>query len=410
MDIDRKARLRRVAVAALLALSVLSLGGWAPLRRAEQAPALLLAPVEALCSALAPERDPGEAQVLEALVSDARLAFAGWEQSLLREGPASPPGMRRLLAPVLARDPARRELRVLAPAGSVREGAPATHRAALVGFVAAVEPGPEPGTELAVVHSLGRAGQRAVAAEWSSGPQARSVQVLVGADGRDDPHRPALPVVARSSSVPPPPDQLCWTRDVSSLGDSLPAGLLLGRLEAAGGEAPGGAARLRLGDTLVVRPLLDPFALDLLALAAAPGAAREPRRLGAHLLATSRGPSTLRLDRGARDGVRAGDWVTQAGLWLGVVTDVGAGTAVVDAALPDGPLLCVTRVGEVRTLGLRPASWPEGWQPVRGDLLALGRPATGGLLVGLVAGVDEDGVRVERLAPQAAQAVTVWGP
>jgi hypothetical protein len=410
MDTDRKARLRRAAVAALLALSVLSLGGWAPLRRVEQAPAVLLRPLEELCAALVPEREAGEAQVLEALVGDARLAFAGWEQSLLREGPASPPGTQRLLAPVLARDTGRRELRLLAPAGAVRAGAPATHRTALVGFVASVEPGPEAGTELAVVQPLGRAGQRAVAAEWSTGPQARPVQVLVGADGRDDPRRPALPVVARSSSVPPPPDQLCWTRDVSSLGDSLPAGLLLGRLEAADGEAPGGAARLRLGDALVVRPLLDPFALDLLALAAAPGAAREPRRLGARLAVTSRGPATLRLDRGARDGVRAGDWVTQAGLWLGVVSDVGAGTAVVDAALPHGPLLCVTRAGEVRTLGLLPGSWPEGWQPVRGDLLALGRPATGGLLVGLVAGVDEDGLRVERLEPDASRAVTVWGP
>ncbi len=410
MDTDRQARLRRAAVAALVMLCVLSLGGWAPLRRLEQAPALLLRPLEELCSALVPARPPREAQAFEALVSDARLAFAGWEQSIVREGPPSPPGTQRLAAPVLARDPRRRELRVLVPAGVVRAGAPATQRAALVGFVTALEPGPEPGTELAVVAPLGSANQRAVAGEWRAGPQARPVQVLVGADGHDDPRRPALPVVARSSSVPPPPDQLCWTRDVSALGDSLPAGLLLGRLEAAGGESPGGAARLRLGDELVVRPLLDPFALDLVALAASPSAARVPRRLGARLLATSRGPATLRIDHGARDGVRVGDWVTQAGLWLGVVTDVGPGSAVVDAALPSTPLLCVTRAGEVRTVGLTPGSWPDGWQPARGDLLALGRPATGGLAVGLVAGADDEGLRVERLVADVARAVTVWGP
>jgi len=61
-------------------------------------------------------------------------------------------------------------------------------------------------------------------------------------------------------------------------------------------------------------------------------------------------------------------------------------------------------------LGLQPESWPAGWQPARGDLLALGRPGIGGLLVGLVAAADEGGLRLERPEPDDARGVTVSGP
>lgn len=410
MHSAREVRLRRAALAALGLLSVVSLAGWAPLRRAEQVPGLLLRPLEEALGGWAPARDPREEPLLEALVSDARLAWEGWRHGVAAEGPAAGPGLARLVVAVSARDPQRRELQAVVPAGAVPEGAAATHRASLVGFVTALRPGPEPGTELAVIAPLGSSGLRAVAGEWRATPEARPVHFLLGTDGGGDPRRAALPVQARSSGVPPSPGQLCWTRDVLALGDPLPPGLLLGRVEPADGERPGGAARLRVTDELVLRPLLDPYGLDLLALAATPGAAREPRRQSARIMTTSRGDGTLRLDRGARDGLRRGDWVSQAGVFLGTLTDVGPGTAVVDATPPRGPLLCVTSAGEVRLAGLAPQDAPADWQMLRGDLLALGRPGPGGLLVGVVAQAGDDGPRLERLAPDASRAVTVWGP
>ncbi len=135
-----------------------------------------------------------------------------------------------------------------------------------------------------------------------------------------------------------------------------------------------------------------------------------PRRLGARLLATSGGATRRRLDHGSRDGVRVGDWVSQDGLYLGAVLAVAGSTAIVDVTPPAGPLLCVTREGEVRAVGLAADSWPAGWQPARGDLLAVGRPGSGGLLVGLVARADESGVQLERPAADVSRGVTVSGP
>jgi len=411
MPTERRVLVRRAAIAATVVFSGLSLAGWAPLRRVEQAPALLLRPFEELLSVALPALDARELSTLAALVSDARLAWSGWERAVLGEGPPSPPGTQRLPAIVVARDEERRELVAMVPAGSVHVGAPVTHRAALVGFVTELRPGTEAGGERAVVAPLGRKDLRAVAGVWQAGAGARPVDVLVGAaDERDDPRHPSLRLLSASSSVSPPPDQLCFTRDVASLGDTLPAGLLLGRLAGRRDEQPGGAARLRTGDEAVLCPLLDPYSLELLAIAGTPGAQRTPRLLGARLLATSRGPTTARLDRGLRDGVRTGDWVSQSGLYIGRVVATGGGSAVVDLSPPDDTLLCVTRDGEVRELGLRPDRWPPGWQPARGDLLALGRPALGGLLLGLVAAADEDGLRLERPEPDVSRGVTVSGP
>jgi hypothetical protein len=401
---------QRTVLAAILVFALLSLARWAPVERVEQAPAVLLRPFEEVADSALRSPSAGEQQALGALVSDARLAWEGWQHAIEQDGPPPPRGTQTIAATVLGRDLARRELRALVPAGAVRVGAPACHHGALVGFVVDLQPGPETATELAVVGTLGRHDLRAVAGRWQASPQSVPVEVLVGADQGTDARHPALALLARSSTVPPPPGQLCHTRDVSALGDTLPAGLLLGRLDVPQDDRPGGAARARLGEGLVLHPLIDPFALDLLSLAGAPSAPRTPRRLGARLLATSGSSGRRRLDHGARDGVRVGDWVSQAGLYVGVVVSVAGGTAIADTTPPSGPLLCVTREGEVRTLGLDAASWPSGWQPSRGDLLALGRPGTGGLLLGLVAGIDDDGVRLERPAPDLAAGVTVTGP
>jgi hypothetical protein len=411
MSDESRVVLRRSAAVGTLLLAAISVTGWGPLRRAEQTPAAVLRPLEELAAGALPARSAEDSATLAALVSDARLAWDGWQQAVLHDAPPPPPGSQALAAPVVSRDLARRELWAVVPAGCVRPGAPATHRRMLVGFVTELRVGAEPGTELALVAPLGRHDLRAVAGQWLPAPGARPVEVLIGASEHgDEPRHPALTLLARTSSVAPPPDQLCWTRDVSALGDQLPAGLLLGRLEGARGEQPGGAARLRLGDELCLRPLCDPYTLELLAIAGAAPAPRVPRRLDAHLMATSRGRRTARLDAGTLAGVREGDWVSQDGLYLGRVITATGGSAIVELSPPDGPLLCVTREGEVRVAGLLPETWPAGWQPSRGDLLALGRPGVGGLLVGLVAAADEDGVQLERPASDAARGVTVSGP
>ena len=410
MPSSSRVPLQRAALAATLCLCVLSLAGWERLRTVEQWPAVLLRPLEDVAASALPARAPSELATLQALVSDAHLGWEGWQRAVEREGPPPPPGLRQLVATVLVRDRAHRELQLLVPAGAVRPGAPVSHRGALAGFVTAVRPGPEAASELAVVGVLGRRDLRAVAASWQADPHSLQVDVLVGGDQGSDPAHPALAILARTSSVPPPPGQLCHTRDVSALGDTLPAGLLLGRLATPMDEQPGGAARTRLGEGVVLRPLLDPFALDVLAVAGAPAAPRTPRRLGARLLATSGGATRRRLDHGARDGVRTGDWVSQDGVFLGVVVAVTGGSAIVDVTPPAGPLLCVTREGEVRTVGLAADSWPAGWQPARGDLLAIGRPGTGGLLVGLVSRADERGIQLERPHADLSRGVTVSGP
>ena len=413
MPSSSRVTLQRAAFAAVLAGSILSLAGWGPIAWAEQAPATLLRPFEDVAAVALPSLSSGDRRALVALVSDARLAWSGWERAVQQDGPPPPPGSRQIAATVLARDLAQRELIALVPAGAVRSGAPASHRGALAGFVVDVRPGPEAGTELAIVGTLGRHDLRAVAGLWQAGAKSVPVEVLIGPElgpeGGDARH-PALAILARNSTVPPPAGQLCHTRDVSALGDTLPAGLLLGRLDVPQDDRPGGAARARLGEGVVLHPLLDPFGVDLLAIAGSPSAARKPRQLGARLLATSGSSGRRRLDHGSRDGVRVGDWVSQAGLYVGVVVSVVGGSAIADVTPPEGPFLCVTREGEVRAIGLASESWPSGWQPARGDLLALGRPGTGGLLLGLVAAADEDGLRLERPEPDFAAAVTVSGP
>src|SRR5262245_15182156 len=172
MSEESRTVLRRSAAAGTLLLAAVSLSGWGPLRRAEQAPAALLRPLEEIAESALPGRSAQDATTLAALVSDARLAWDGWQQAVLHDAPPPPPGSEALAAPAVARDLARRELSAVVPSGSVRPGAPATHRRMLVGFVTEVRPGAEPGTDLAIVAPLGRRDLRAVAAEWLPAPGA----------------------------------------------------------------------------------------------------------------------------------------------------------------------------------------------------------------------------------------------
>ena len=61
--------------------------------------------------------------------------------------------------------------------------------------------------------------------------------------------------------------------------------------------------------------------------------------------------------------------------------------------------------------GARPGSWPSGWQPGRGDLVATGRLGVGGLVIGTVEDLDdEDGIEVARPEADLSRPVMAVGP
>jgi hypothetical protein len=285
----------------------------------------------------------------------------------------------------------------------VTAGVTVTHRGVLLGFVR--ELGPAPGR--ATVALLGRDDARPVAAQWSPEPGGRPIQFLVQAADRDEGY--AVRVAALTSRVLPPPDQLAWTRDVSDLGDTLPPGLLVGRLLGGLAEAPGGGQRIDEGGTLRLSPVLDPFAPGVVTVEVEPGASLPLRRGGARLSPTSVSDSAVRLRAGTRAGVRRGDWVCQAGLFVGIVCDVSPWSAVLDTRAPDGRLLVVSPSGQGVACGASRPSWPPGWEPAPGDLVAVGHVGTGGLVLGTVARVDEDGLVLHRLPADASRPVTVVG-
>ena len=387
----------------VLAASLASLGGWAPVRTVEQLPAFLLAPLESLLAGWYPQGPDAIGPGPRGL---ARTAWESWEAAVWGHGRVGP-GRRPLLARVTGVPAGRNELRAEVPAGRVALGAAASHRDALVGFVGALEPGGREGTETAVIALLGTRGGRAVAAEWRLAPEARPVSFLVA--GRADDGR-ALRVEGASSTLRPPRDTPAFTRDVAALGDALPAGLLVGLFDGPREDEPGGGLLADSGEVRL-RPAVVAEALDLVVLEAEPGEAPAAPARPARLFATARATGRGRLDAGRRDGVAPGDVVRQDGLYVGRVTDAGPGSSIVDLALPAGTLLVVAAGGEVVSCTVEPGSWPRGWQPQRGDLVVWGSLGPGGLVVGAVSGLDDDG-RLLVLRPEAdpLRAVTVGPP
>ncbi len=386
---------------ALLAGCVLSLAGVPPLRWLEQGLAPLLQPLEGLLAPWAPAPD---AESLLVLREPAQRAFGAWREEVLGPVPAAAAGREALLVPVVGRRAARHELLLAVPAGAVARDAPVTHRGALLGFVTELSAD----GLLATVALLGKPDARPVAAEWCVVPEARPVSFLLTGSGNDDDW--TLRVEAPSSSVRPPSDQLAWTRDVSALGDDLPAGLLVGRLQLPA-ERPGGGLPRASASALTLLPLIDPLAVDLVTVEGQRGAARESRRAEARLLATCRVGRTLRLDGGERAGVHRGDWVLQDGLFVGVVSESAAWSAVVDGEALPTSVLVVSPAGDVVACGPRPERWPAGWHPQPGDLVVAVHLAAGGLVVGTVDEVDDDdGFTIERLQPGAGERVEVLGP
>ncbi len=398
------ARTRRLSTTLLVAGCIASLAGVRPVRLIEQLPAPLLAPGDGLLARFAAGPDPERAELLELLREPARAAFAAWGTAVLGEVPVAGGGREGLLVPVTEQRPDRHEFVLAVPAGAVVPGTVVTHRGALVGFVASLE---ARGTR-AVVARLGHAESRPVAAQWWPAPEARPVQFLATSGGAGDGY--ALGVQARSSTLLPAPRQPAFTRDVAALGDDLPPGLLLGALVGGKGEAPGGGTYFALGEGLVVEPLVDVARIELATVEVPPGAQPVWRRVRARLSSSCRAPSAARIDAGLRRDIVRGDVVAQAGLYVGRVASVSLFDAVLDTSVPSGELLFVAPDGSAVACTPARDSWPSGWEPRRGDLVATGDLATGGLVVGTVLDVDAAGLSIKRLPPDPDGAVQVTGP
>ena len=385
------------------ALGLSSLLGVGAVRSLEQAPGMLAAWLDGLLVAALPHAEapspfasaPSPPRVLPPeYAALAREAWALYADEVLGSAALGRGVARDRLVPVVQTRPASHEIVLRVPRHSVAKGAPVAHRDVLLGFVASLSAD----GERAVVRLLGHPGSRPVAGEWRAAAGARPVHFL--AYGRGD----HLAVENRSSSVPPPPEQLARTRDVKFLGDALPPGLLLGLLEArehdepGGGLGPGDAVGLGLpvGDLAVrVRPLLDAMELGVVTVPVADteAAAGAPTRgpVPGRLLATCGAGGRRRLDRGAADGLEVGDLVVQDGVLVGTVAVVGRGSSIVDQGLPPGRLLVVPSDGRLVPCGLGADSWPAGWTPEPGQVVVGGHAEHGGLLVGRVAALTADG-------------------
>ena len=392
----------RMLGAIVVAGCLASLGGSGPVRSLEAWASALLLPLDGTLVRLRPAVD---GEPVEVLREPAKRAWERWCVAVLGEAPASAPGREALLVPVVSRREARHELDLAVPPGAVREGAVVTHRGALLGLVAGLS---EDGA-LATVALLGHHSARPLAAEWDLGDPGKGVQFLLAPGGSDE-GRWSLKVEARSSSALPPPDQLVRTRDVSALGDELPAGLLVGRMQGGSAEAPGGGHWYDAAETLRVQPLLDGASQAVVTVEVEPGAELPLRRAETRLLGSCRPGPSARLAAGSRAGLAPGDWVCQAGLFVGRVQTVTLLSAVVDCRPPDSPLLVVAPDGTAVAAGTARASWPPSWEPRPGDLVATGHVGAGGLVVGTVDALDDEGFTIARLAPDPRQAVTVVGP
>jgi hypothetical protein len=386
---------------AVLVGSLASLAGLAPVRSMEQWLSPVLGVLDRSITAALPAR---EDSLLAELRAPAHEAWAAWARSVQGDVPVAAEGWDATLAPVVERRRGRHELLVAVPPGSLRPGGAVTHRGVLIGLVAGIS---DDGTR-ATVQLLGRQDSRPIAAEWRPEDGARSVHfLLTGAERRSDVE---LRVQAASSSVPPPPGQLAWTRDVADLGDPIAPNLLIGRFSRVQSELPGGGVWMPLDEGPQLSPLLDPFALDLVMVEVEPAATLRLREVRTRLYGASASAQRRRIAAGSRSGVRLGDWVVQDGLYIGVVEVVSAFSSIVNMAIPDDSLFDVSPGGEVVAIGASAESWPTGWEPARGDLIAAGHLATGGLVIGTVASAGPAGLSLQRIAPDPARAVKVVGP
>lgn len=372
-----------VVVAAALA----SLLGVEPVRRAELLLVPLLAPLDALLAPALPEPVPQELEPGEDL---AALAWDAWLDEVRRR-PAPAMGMELATLSVLSHDDARGQLVLRAGDAPLWAGDPVTHRGALVGFLAPASKGSAEATRsdgTARVSLLGERGCRPVAGELLPADGRPPVQFLVAA-GDDGPE------VSRPSSVLPPHGRpMAFTRDVTALGDRVPADLLLGRVETLPVELPGGGLAPRDMGPAVLSPVLSHDALSLVTVETSPDWEPTVEPVTARALATSATVRSLVLDRGRHDGVNVGDLVVQDGRLVGSVVRAGLLASEVSRSAPEGPLLVELSDGLVVPVDPVRDPWPGDPADAAGRPVFLGTLDGGGLLAGHVVSVGPLGAAV----------------
>jgi hypothetical protein len=379
----------------LATFCLLSLAGSAPVRSLEQLAASLAGLLDGLGGDLRAPRTESVADADRAAADDAWVA---WMEAVAGQLAAARPGRQALLVPVVEWRRGPSEIVIRVPAGTVREGAAVTHRDVLLGFVGPVEAD----AGQAVVRLLRHSAARPVAGEWRSAPGARPVHFLARSrDGR-------LHAESRSSTVSPGPDLLAVTRDVSFLGDLLPAGLILGRLVSDDRDEPGGGLAVG-GRGVQLDDLVNPYQVGVVTVEAEPGATLDGRVLPARLQRTTWSDQRWRLDRGTKAGVQVGDWVAQDRVFAGRVAASGRWSAETHSTLPEGQLL-VVEGEEVVPCHLARSTWPTDWSPRPGLLVVTGHPRVGGLVVGHVGRVGADGFTVIRASVDPTRPVTIVEP
>ncbi len=389
----------------VLALCLTSLSGLGPVRTAEQLPAGAARWFEVILSGLIPATDgPGEPVLAAGLgawplsspaVDDENIWFASdeeralarrawdlYEEAVRGEVGGLRDGRAGLLVSVVASDPAGRRLSLHVPVGAVERGAPVMHRDVLIGFVDTVEESGRAGVRL-----LGHPSVGAVAGEWQAAPGGRSHHFLARArDGR-------LVMEHASSTVRPPAEQLLRTRDVSFLGVDLPPGLLIGRVVGNGAEeVPGGGSVFSRGDLKpVIAPLFDPHGLGAVVVEGQAGVRLTTATRVGRLSRSMSAEGRWRVDLGRADGVTAGQWVVQDGVFVGLIETAGGSSSIVRRAQPPGGLLVVEADGQVVPFHPSPLSADRmqagNWRPEPGLIVCAGHPTLGGLLLGEVPAV-----------------------
>jgi hypothetical protein len=372
-----------VVVAAALA----SMLGVEPVRRAELLLVPLMAPLDALLAPAMPEPGPQDAEPGE------DLAAAAWDAWLgeVRRRPAPTAGTELATLSVLAHDDGRGQLVLRAGDAPLWAGDPVTHRGALVGFLAPASRDSAEATRsdgTARVSLLGERGCRPVAGELLPADGRPPVRFLVAA-GDDGPE------LSRPSSVLPTDGRpMAFTRDVTALGDRVPADLLLGRLETLPVEHPGGGLAPRDMGPAVLSPVLSPDALSLVTVETSPDWEPTIEPVRARALATSTTARSLVIDRGRHDGVNEGDLVVQDGRLVGTVVRAGLLASEVARAVPEGPLLVELTDGLVLPVDPVRDPWPGDPAEAAGRTVFLGTLDAGGLLAGHVTGVGPAGAAI----------------
>jgi hypothetical protein len=375
--------LRPGLVVAVLCVASLLDAPW--VRTAEQTLAPVLLVAEGLVADLMPSVEPFAAE--DAEPAAAGLAWEAWLDAVAARPAVAEAGRQACVVPVIESLPERQELILRVPDGELLRDSPVTHRGVLVGFLR-----PWSGSDDRVVVAgrarvalLGHPRARPVAATLSD----ESLHFLVAS--RDE-----LPtVVLRSRRVQPLPGQLAYSRDASFLGDSLPAGLAIGRVSRNESDLPGGALASQARDEPALEALLDAAELSHVTVEAPLQAELSLPVVEGHLLRSAQGRHRWQLDRGLLHGVGRGDGVVQQGRWVGRIEWAGPLTSIVSREVPAGPLIVGDATGQLVPVGVSFGAWPADWRPEPGLPVFWGNARNGGLSVGRLGPMDQDCLTID---------------